>query len=99
MGLALSLDEMASLHEKLMGPMREIFSITSGPLLYAWVIPVGLLTLVLFLVLVPSSRVSLVRRSSAFWSPDSSSCLGRCSSRWSEHLSPRHSVTRPCMTV
>lgn len=63
--LALSLDEMASLHEKLMGPMREIFSITSGPLLYAWVIPVGLLTLVLFLVLVPFlkslPRATLIR--------------------------------------
>lgn len=63
--IALSLDEMASLHEKLMDPMRERFDIDSGPLFYAWVIPVGLATLILFLVLVPFlkylPRATLVR--------------------------------------
>lgn len=34
----MSLDEATSMHEKFSGPMRSLFD-TSGPLLFAWVIP------------------------------------------------------------
>jgi hypothetical protein len=36
----LSADELFSIHENLIEPMQELFGITSGPLFFAWVIPV-----------------------------------------------------------
>jgi len=41
--LFISIDEGASIHELLITPMRELLSISSGPLYYAWVIVYGLL--------------------------------------------------------
>lgn len=39
----ISIDEGASIHELLITPMRELLTINSGPLYYAWVIMYGLL--------------------------------------------------------
>jgi hypothetical protein len=51
--LAMSIDEMTSLHERLVGPVRSALDIESGPLFFAWVIPLGIATLILFVVLIP----------------------------------------------
>ncbi|WP_166260628.1 hypothetical protein [Marinobacter salicampi] len=48
----LSFDEIASIHERLINPMRELFN-ASGILYYAWVIPYGIAVLLLGLVYVP----------------------------------------------
>lgn len=39
--LYLSIDEAAEIHELLIDPMQSLFGISSGPLFFAWVIPVG----------------------------------------------------------
>jgi len=41
--LFISIDEGASIHELLIAPMRELLTISSGPLYYAWVIVYGLI--------------------------------------------------------
>lgn len=41
--LFVSIDEGASIHELLIAPTRELLSISSGPLYYAWVVIYGLL--------------------------------------------------------
>lgn len=46
--LFLAIDEMLSIHERLIGPVRETFE-TSGFLFYAWVIPYGI-ALVVFII-------------------------------------------------
>lgn len=47
--LYMAVDESAQLHEKLIEPLREMFS-TSGLLYFAWVIPYGLLVLIISLM-------------------------------------------------
>ena len=47
--LFLSVDEMSSIHERLIGPVRNMFE-TSGLLYFAWVIPYGILLIVLVIV-------------------------------------------------
>jgi len=51
--LAMSVDEMASLHEKLSGVLSSLLT-TSGPFFFAWVIPAA----VLVLVVVPSRMIT-----------------------------------------
>lgn len=51
--LALSFDEMAALHERLIGPMRSLLDIDGGPLYFAWIIPVALLLVLWVALLVP----------------------------------------------
>ena len=48
-----SLDEQIQLHEMWVEPFREIFSITTGPFILAWVIPALVLAAVLALLLLP----------------------------------------------
>lgn len=58
----LALDEVLSLHENLIDPIRELLG-TSGALYYAWVIPYGLASLFIFLVTIPFlKRVDLETR-------------------------------------
>lgn len=54
--LALSFDEMASLHERLGGVVGSALSIDSGPLLYAWVIPAAVALVAFVVVLMPFLR-------------------------------------------
>lgn len=48
-----SLDEQIQLHEMWVEPFREIFSITTGPFILAWVIPAIALAAVLALIFLP----------------------------------------------
>jgi len=48
-----SLDEQIQLHEMWVEPFREIFGITTGPFILAWVIPAIALSFVLALVFLP----------------------------------------------
>ncbi len=49
--LFLSIDEGASIHELTTEPIRDFFSINSGPLYYSWIILYGALVLFLLVVL------------------------------------------------
>lgn len=46
----LSIDEASEIHEMLIEPMQSIFGITSGPLFFAWIIPVISLLILLAVV-------------------------------------------------
>lgn len=46
----MSMDEGAALHELLIEPMQERFDISSGPLFFAWLIPVGIIAVLLAIV-------------------------------------------------
>lgn len=41
LALYLSVDEASAIHERLIEPMQQLFGITSGPLFFAWTIPVA----------------------------------------------------------
>jgi len=58
--LFLSLDEMVSIHEHLIDPVRETFE-TSGLLFYAWVIPYGI-ALILFVLAYSKFLLALPRK-------------------------------------
>lgn len=49
---ALSIDEFAGIHERLGAPIKELVT-TSGLLTFAWIIPVGILVLVIGLAYLP----------------------------------------------
>ncbi|QMU61762.1 MAG: hypothetical protein GKR92_08655 [Gammaproteobacteria bacterium] len=48
----LAIDEFASIHERLIDPVREVFN-TSGVFYFAWIIPYSLATLILCIYLLP----------------------------------------------
>lgn len=48
-----SIDEQVKIHETLVDPMRELFGITSGPFLLAWVIPALALVGIVGVVFLP----------------------------------------------
>lgn len=54
--LALSLDEMVSLHERLIDPVRAALDIQGGPFYFAWVIPVAVLLMLYGAALAPFIR-------------------------------------------
>lgn len=54
--LAMSLDEVISLHERLIAPLRDMLAIDSGPLFFAWVIPGLLFALAFALTMIPFLR-------------------------------------------
>lgn len=54
--LGLGLDEMASLHERLAGPMKRVIDADEGVFAAAWVWPMVVILLVLFVALVPFLR-------------------------------------------
>lgn len=63
----LSIDEMTSLHERLIDPMRDFLGTTSGPLYYAWIVPgaafvfvIALVYLGFWLHLPPRTRILFV---------------------------------------
>jgi hypothetical protein len=51
----LAVDEDASLHEMLIGPVRELLPV-SGPLFFAWIVPYGLAVLAIGLLYLPFVR-------------------------------------------
>ncbi len=46
----ISIDEGSALHELLAVPARQILSISDGPLIFAWVVPMGIVVLLLTLI-------------------------------------------------
>lgn len=47
--VGLALDEVLSLHERTVGPLRELFGIEGGPFWYAWVVP-AILAVTVFVI-------------------------------------------------
>jgi len=69
----LSVDEQAQIHERLVEPMRQLFGITTGPWLLAWVIPalvavalVGLLSIRFVIAQPMRTRVGLLLAASVY---------------------------------
>lgn len=52
----LSVDELSSIHEQSIVPMQNLFEISGGPLLFAWVIPAIVLLILLVIILIPFLR-------------------------------------------
>jgi hypothetical protein len=53
---AVMVDEAITIHEEAIAPIRDALGVTEGWLFFAWVIPAGLLALLLFLIAIPFLR-------------------------------------------
>ncbi|MGC5585116.1 hypothetical protein [Ornithinimicrobium sp. W1665] len=54
--IVMSLDELISLHEELIGPLQNAFDINSGPLFFAWVIPGVIAAAIFAFAMIPFLR-------------------------------------------